>query len=75
VGKLSDLQAAVMSGTFHGTKAEFTIVDTPQDNINPHTNEPYNERSVYVNELLEAGLAAGDAPVAVGVGADEDIPF
>lgn len=72
--KLSGLESAVMSGFFHGTIADISIVDQPQEKINPHTGEPYVDRSVYVNELVEQGLAA-DAPVAVGAGASDDVPF
>lgn len=68
-GKLSALNAAVMGGQFHGTMADFSIVDTAQDKINEKTGEPYVDRTVYVNELVEAGLATANGLAAVDTAA------
>lgn len=72
-GSLGDLEAAVMNGQFHGVKSAFTIVDKQQTKINPHTNQPYVDRNVYVNEFIEAGLNQVD--VAATVFAADEVPF
>ena len=58
-GKLSEVEYAVQS--FVGARIEFRQKVTLSEKTNPHTGSPYENREVYVNELLQAGLAA--APV------------
>lgn len=68
-GKLSEIENATNS--FLGARVAFRQkVDTHLDEngnpdqwarMNPNTNEPYIDREVYINELLQAGFAAAPA--------------